>query len=115
MPFDELLADRIRRYLEGKHIPFDEKKMFGGLCYLVDDKMTVGITGEKLMVRIDPADEQAALARKGAGLMDFTGKSMRGFLYIQPEGYDLDKDLEMWIDECLAFNPKAKSSKKKKG
>lgn len=115
MAFDEHLADRIRRHLERKHVAFEEKKMFGGICYLVDDKMTVGIVGEKLMVRIDPAEEKEALAKKGAGLMDFTGKSMRGFLYIQPEGYDLDKDLDMWIDECLAFNPKAKSSKKKKG
>lgn len=88
--------------------------MFGGICFLVDDKMLVGVEKNRLMARIDPADEPKALKKKGAKPMDFTGRVMKGYLFVEDTAVDMDKELDYWLDLCLAFNPKAKSSKKKK-
>lgn len=114
MAYNEFLAERIQTVLNKKNIDFEEKKMFGGLCILVDDKMCLGIINDDFMARIDPEIEQEALSKKGARPMDFTKKPMKGYLYVSPEGVDKEDDLEYWIDLCLEFNPKAKSSKKKK-
>ena len=113
MAYDEYLADRIKAALLNKNISFDERKMMGGLCYMVDDKMCVGVTKNKLMARIDPDIYDQALTRKGCRKMDFTGRPMKGFVFIEPEGIDLDDDLDYWVQLCIDFNPKAKSSKKK--
>lgn len=83
------------------------------MCFLVDDKMCIGINEDKLMARIHPEEYEKLLQLKGAGPMDFTKKPMKGFLYIQPEGYAKKNDLQKWIDCCLEYNPIAKSSKKK--
>lgn len=112
MAYDELLADKIRLELDKKKVAYEEKKMFGGLCFMVDDKMCVGIIKDEMMARIDPEVEEEALTKRGARPMDFTGRPMRGYLNIEQEG--LDEDMEYWIDLCLDFNPRAKSSKKKK-
>ncbi len=114
MAYNEILAERILTVLDNKNIPFEQKKMFGGLCILVDDKMCIGVIKDDLMARIDPEIEQDALSKKGARPMDFTKKPMKGYLYVSPEGVDKEEDLDYWIDLCLEFNPKAKSSKKKK-
>jgi len=113
MAYDEHLADRVRRYLKQKQVISEEKKMMGGLCFMVDDKMCVGMVGNELMARVDPQIYDEILNNKGSREMDFTGRAMRGFLFISPDGIDLDKDLEYWLDLCLEFNPRAKSSKKK--
>jgi hypothetical protein len=113
MAYDEFLADRLKTILNRKHINFEEKKMMGGLCYLVNDKMCLGIIKTALMARIDPEMQEEALARKGCREMDFTHRPMKGFVFVDPEGIDNDSDLEYWIEKCLEFNPKAKSSKKK--
>ena len=114
MAFDELLADRIRIILKDKHVPFEEKNMMGGLCYLVDDKMCVGIVKNELMARIDPEIHEIVLSEDGCREMDFTGRPMKGFVFVAPEGIDSDAELEHWVDLSLEFNPKAKSSKKGK-
>lgn len=114
MAYSELLADRVRASLKGLNASFEEKKMFGGMCYLVDDKMCVGIIKDDLMVRIDPADQDEFLKEEGCRIMDFTKRPMKGYLYVSPEGVDMDEDLDKWVQRCLDFNPKAKSSKKKK-
>ena len=114
MAFDEYLAERIKRVLETKKVAFEEKKMMGGLTYMVDNKMCVGIIKDKLMARIDPEIYDGALNKNGCHEMDFTKRPMRGYVYVEPEGIDMEVDLEYWIDLCLEFNPKAKSSKKKK-
>ena len=114
MAFDELLADRIRIILKDKRIPFEEKYMMGGLCYMVDDKMCVGIIKNDLMARIDPEIHENAISKKGCREMDFTGRPMKGYVFVEPEGMDLDIELEHWVDLCLEFNPKAKSSRQKK-
>jgi TfoX/Sxy family transcriptional regulator of competence genes len=114
MPYDEFLADRIRQSLKTKRVPFEERKMMGGWCTMVDDKMCVGIIKNELMARIDPDQFESALQKTGSRQMDFTGRPMKGFLQVAPEGIDSDNDLDYWIDLCLDYNPKAKSSKKKK-
>jgi TfoX/Sxy family transcriptional regulator of competence genes len=114
MAYDEYLAERIAKVFHDKRVPFEAKKMMGGICYLINDKMCAGIIKNKLMARIDPEFTEMALKRPGSALMDLTGKTMKGFLFIEPEGIDMDNDLEYWIDLCLEFNPRAVSSKKKK-
>jgi hypothetical protein len=114
MAYDEYLADRIKAVLKSRHISFDEMKMMGGLCYMVDDKMCVGVVKNNLMARIDPEIYEHALTRTGSREMNFTGRSMKGFVFVEPEGIDLDDDLDYWVELCLDFSPKAKSSKKNK-
>jgi len=114
MAYDELLADRIRSVLKEKQISCDEKKMMGGLCFMVDDKMCIGIVKNELMARIDPDIYNVALTKKGCKEMNFTGRPMKGFVFVEPEGIDMDKDLEFWVNLCLDYNPRATSSKKKK-
>ncbi len=114
MAYNEFLADRVRGSLKEYNSHFEEKKMFGGICFLVDDKMCVGVLKDDLMIRIDPDYQEDYLKEKGCRVMDFTHRPMKGFLYVDPEGVDLDEDLDKWVKRCLEFNPKAKSSKKKK-
>jgi len=113
MAYSEFLADRVRDSLKGLNTIFEEKKMFGGMCFLVDEKMCVGIINDDLMVRIDPKNQEKFLNEKGCRIMDFTRRPMKGYLYVSTEGIDMDEDLERWVQRCLDFNPKAKSSKKK--
>lgn len=114
MAYDELLADRVRQQLKDKKASFEERKMFGGLCFLVDEKMCVGVVKNDLMTRVDPDIYEQLLEENGARKMDFTQRPMKGFIFVEPEGVDLDDDLDNWVQYCLDFNPKAKSSKKKK-
>ncbi|MBK9109333.1 MAG: TfoX/Sxy family protein [Saprospiraceae bacterium] len=117
MSYDELLASRIRRVLKNKQASFVEKKMMGGLCFMVNDKMCCGIHFDKkkntdlLMARVGEKAYPEALKNRHCQPMDFTGRPMKGFVFIIPDGYDLDKDLEYWVQLCLDFNPEAKSHK----
>ena len=114
MAYDLHLAERIAQNLKSKHINFYEKRMFGGTCFMVNDKMCIGIVKNNLMARVDPNEEVALLQKPGAGPMEFTGKAMKGYLFISDEGWDADDDLSFWVDKCLEFNPLAKASKPKK-
>jgi len=113
MAYNEFLADRIRQAFKDKGFDPEEKKMMGGICYMVNDKMCAGVIDDKLMARLDPDIYDEALTRKGCRAMDLTGRPMKGFVYIEPEGIDMDDELSEWIQLCLDYNPKAKSSKKK--
>jgi TfoX/Sxy family transcriptional regulator of competence genes len=113
MGYDDYLEERINRSLKEKGISFNTKRMMGGLCYLVDDKMLVGIIKKQLMVRLDPEIYEEALQIKGAGEMDFTGRALKGYIFVEEEGYDMDQDLEKWLTFALEFNPRAKKSRKK--
>jgi TfoX/Sxy family transcriptional regulator of competence genes len=115
MAYDIYLADRIKAALKENKVAFEEKKMMGGLCFMVDDKMCVGIIKDDLMARIDPDIYEEQLQMKGCKIMDFTGRPMKGYVLVEPEGMDSENELNYWIKLCLDFNPKAKSSKKKKG
>jgi TfoX/Sxy family transcriptional regulator of competence genes len=112
MAYDEHLANRIDSVLKSKKVRFEAKKMMGGLCYMVNDKMAVGVVKDSLMIRIDPELMESSLKKPGVRHMDFTGKILKGFLLVDPIGIDMDDDLEYWIQLCLDFNPRAKSSKK---
>lgn len=114
MAFSENLAGRIRIILDKKGVSYVEKKMMGGLSFMVDDKMCTGVVEDSVMARIDPDTYEKALLKNGAREMDFTGRPMKGFVFVDEDGIRNDKDLEYWIDQCLEFNPRAKSSKKKK-
>ena len=86
--------------------------MMGGLCFMVDGKMCIGIVGERLMARIGPDAYGQALTKKGCHRMDFTGRPMKGFVFVDPSAIDMEDDLAYWIGLCLDYNPKAKKSKK---
>jgi hypothetical protein len=119
MAYNEFIADRIRRTFKENRTQFIEKKMMGGLCFMVDAKMCCGTHFDKkrgmdlLMARIGEEAYQSAIHKKGCHPMDFTGRPMKGYVFVDPSGIDLDEDLEYWIDLCLSFNPLAKSSKKR--
>lgn len=113
MAYNEYLQERIESILNEKKIGFSAMKMMGGLCYMIDDKMCLGIVKEQFMARVGPDNYASLLSVKGAKPMDFTKRPMKGYLFIEAEGIDYDKDLEFWIDRCLEFNPMAVASKKK--
>ncbi len=107
--YDLYLAERVEKRLTSNGLT-EVKKMMGGLVFMVNDKMCVGvdkdrITGEdRLMVRVGTLPYEKLLFKKGSREMDFTGKVMKGFLFISPEGFDSDEDLEFWIEKALEFN-----------
>jgi TfoX/Sxy family transcriptional regulator of competence genes len=109
--YNEKLADRVRTALA--HLKaVEEKKMMGGLTFMVNSKMCVGILKEDLMVRLDPLVYDEALKKKGCREMTFTGKPMSGFVFVSPDGLSTKKELDYWIMLALDFNKKAKASKK---
>ncbi len=112
MNYDEFMAERIRIVLKRKRAGFVEKKMFGILCFMVNDKICTGVSKNELLVRIDPTRQDELLQTEMCRLLD---ENMKGFLLVAPEETDMEDDLEKWLDRCLEFNPRAKSSKKKKG
>jgi len=114
MAYDEQLAGRVRKSFAKRKVAFEEKRMMGGLCFLVDDKMCVGVEKERLMVRLDPENYESALTRKGAAPMDFTGRPMRGFVFVRANVLAAEEELAYWLETALEYNPRAKSSKAKK-
>ena len=114
MAYNEFIADRIRLFLNEKRVSYLEKAMMGGLTFMVDNKMCVGIVKNSLMARINPEIYELSLAKKGCREMDFTKRPMKGFVFVDPEGTDMDEDLEYWIQLALDYNPIARSSKQKK-
>lgn len=115
MPYDDTLADIVRAYLfENTEKSIDEKSMFGGLAFLVDGKMCINISDDNLMVRYDPAAQTSIENKYGFLPMEMKGRQMKGYGYVAPEGFRKKVDFEYWMQLCLAFNPLAKSSKKKK-
>lgn len=113
MGYNVYLADRIQRILREKQVFFEERKMFGGLCFMVDGKMCAGIVNDQLMARIGPDVYDEVLQKSGVAPMDFTGRPMKGYVFVSAEAIDTESELEDWLQLCLDFNPKAKSSKKR--
>ena len=114
MPSNEKMVARVRELIALTHKNVEEKKMFSGMCFMVNDKMCVGVESERLMVRIDPAIYEEVMEKEGCHPMDFTGKSMKGFVYVDIDVLNTRKKLEYWIGLALAYNKIAKASKKKK-
>ena len=95
MPYDEQLVERVRGVLAGE--AFEERKMFGGLTFMLQGNMCCGVAGERLMVRVGPEKYDEALGQKHAQLMDFTGRPMKGFVFVGSEGLASDGELETWV------------------
>jgi TfoX/Sxy family transcriptional regulator of competence genes len=112
MAYNEKLADRVREVISLTHKKVEEKKMFGGLCFMVNDKMCVGVEKERLMVRLDPAKYDEAMEKEGCRPMDFTGKVMKGFVFVDADVLNTKKKLEYWVKLALDYNKIAKASKK---
>jgi TfoX/Sxy family transcriptional regulator of competence genes len=113
MAYDENLANRVREHLVNLQ-NIEEKEMMGGLVFMYNDKMCVGIIKDELMCRIDPEFHETAVEKLGCRTMDFTKRPMKGYVLIEVVGMKTPKDLDYWINLALDFNKKAKSSKKKK-
>lgn len=103
MPYDEGVAHHIREKLEDLEIAVTEKKMFGGLAFLFQGNMLCGIIRTELMVRIDKDSYDEALQKKHAREMDFTGRAMKGFLYISEEGISDDAELVSWLQQAFDY------------
>lgn len=97
MAFDEYLADRVRDVLAPR-AELTERKMFGGIAFMVAGNMAVGVLGDDLMVRLDPADAERALAEPHVRPMDFTGKPMKGMVFVDSDGTAAAADLAAWVD-----------------
>ncbi len=102
MAYDLSLAERIRRVL-GPRADVSERKMFGGVAFMLDGKMFCGLVGEDLMVRVGPELHAQALAEPHARPMDFTGRPMKGYVFVAPAGTRTEKALARWLDRALAF------------
>ena len=113
MPYSDKLAIRIRERLADL-LNIEEKEMMGGLTFMYNDKMCVGIIKDELMCRIDPAFHESAVEIIGCRTMDFTKRPMKGYVLIDESGMRTQKDFNYWIELALDFNKKAKSSKRKK-
>jgi len=102
MAYDEGVAQRVREALEARP-DLTEKKMFGGLCFLLGGNMAAGIVGDELMLRVGPDAYEGALARTHAREMDFTGRALRGMVYVSTEGFESDEALVDWLDLAVGF------------
>jgi TfoX/Sxy family transcriptional regulator of competence genes len=102
MAYDEHLAERVRAVI-GDDPRLSERKMFGGLCLMIDRNMCVGIVGDELMVRVGADGYEDALAQPHTREMDFTGRPMRTMVFVTPTGIARDIDLEHWVDRGLEY------------
>ncbi len=114
MAYDQNLGSRVAQVLKNKKVEYEPREMMGGLCFMVDEKMCMGIVGEEIMARIGPDAYADALEKEGCKEMTFTGRPMKGFVYVEPDVIDEYEDLEYWVQLALDFNPLAKKSKKTK-
>ena len=114
MAYDNNLAILVREYLSNiKEIQVKEMKMFGGLAFMVNNKMCINVGDNQLMCRFDP---KLKLSGKAGFLpMVMNGKELKGYCYVDPIGYQSNQDFEFWMNLCLDYNDKAVSSKKQSG
>jgi hypothetical protein len=113
MAYNTIVAERVREYLD--HFPtinVTEKRMFGGLAFMINRKMCVNVSGDNLMCRFDPQLTELLAGKVGFKPMIMNGKSLEGYCYIEPIGFTDNGDFQYWIDLCLNFNEKIKILKK---
>lgn len=102
MSYDEGVAERLRDYfIDNPDVV--EKKMFGGIAFMLSGHMCCGVVNDTLMARVGPDQYAEALSQPHAREMDFTGKPLNGFIYVAPEGFESDEDLHDWIQRCEKF------------
>lgn len=120
MAFDPYLQERIDQNLNRRKVEYVSKKMMGGLCYMVDDKMCIGIMWQKegyphqIMARIGAEAMIDALSHEGVHDTMYNGRSLKGYAFIDENAIDTDEQLDYWIQLALDYNPLAKLSKKKR-
>jgi len=102
MAYDEKLAARVRGIVSGMN-GVRERKMFGGIAFMLRGNMCCGVINDLLMARVGTGQYEAALALPHVRPMDFTGKPMKGYVYVEPAGHREDVDLKVWIDRCIDF------------
>jgi len=112
---DDDANERIRRVLK-QIAPFEEKKMFGGVCFMVNGNMTCGMAKGDLMLRLGNEGASAALAEKHVRPMDFTGRPLKSMVFVQPEGFESDDALAAWLTRAADYaqTPEASAKKRKK-
>lgn len=108
----DLLFERIRDILLVKGISWEEKRMMGGLTFMIDDKMCFGTFKGGLLCRVSPQERDHLLKEPAVDIVRQGNREMKGYVLVQPSGFESDQELEFWITKCLEFNPFAKSSKK---
>jgi TfoX/Sxy family transcriptional regulator of competence genes len=113
MAYNEPLAGRIRA-LVGDGPGLSERKMFGGIAFMLNGNMFCGITRDDLMVRIGADGFDEVLASRGARPMDFTGRPMKGMAYVGPEGYKTDEQLRGWVEQTLTYARSLPAKKSKR-
>jgi TfoX/Sxy family transcriptional regulator of competence genes len=114
MAYNEKLADRVREIIALTHENVEEKRMFSGMCFMVNDKMCVGVQKDKLMVRLDPLMIDEALEKDGCVPMEMKGKALKSFVLVHEEALTTKRQLSYWLKLALEFNKFAKASKRKK-
>ena len=102
MAYSEALAQRIRT-VKPAALNFTERKMFGGIAFMLNGNMCCGVVKDSLMARVGAENHDSALELPHARLMDFTGRPMKGMLYVDPPGIATDADLRAWVERCIAF------------
>jgi len=102
MAYSDELVERLRRVLQGR-TDVVEKKMFGGLTFMVQGHMCCGVAGKDLMVRVGPDQYQDSVLSPHARPMDITGRAMKGFVFVEPAGLISDNDLKDWVDRGVKF------------
>ena len=112
MAYNEKLANMTRELIALTQKNVEEKAMFGGLCFMVNDKMCLGVEKDRLMVRLDPANYDEVMEKEGCKPMDFSGKVMKGFVFVDADALNTKKKLGYWVKLALDFNKFAKASKK---
>jgi len=113
MAYDEKLAQRVRAEFEN-YSTLEEKKMFGGLCFMLDGHMCCGIVGDTLMARVGPEQYQQCLSKPHVREMDFTGKPMQGMIYVDSTGLTRKPQLSQWLRLCSEFVQTLPAKKKAK-
>ena len=102
MAYDEGLVQRVRERLAGQN-SVEEKKMFGGISFMVQGNFSCGVSSDDLVVRVGPDKYADALAHPDTREMDFTGRPMKGWVYVNPDGYESDENLSYWVSQGLDF------------
>lgn len=112
MAYNTQLADRVRELIAERTTNVEERKMFGGLCFLVDDKICVAVKADKMLARVAPELYESLIEEEGCTPMSRSGTNMTGYLYVADDHLHTQKQLARWVNLALDFNPRAKSAKK---
>ena len=113
MAYDSGLAERLFECFHDRE-DVVAKKMFGGLCFMVSNHMCCGIVGDTFMGRVGPKVYDECLSMEHVSEMDFTGKAMKGMIYVSPRGFESDSDLNFWVNTCVKFVESLPTKKPKK-